>query len=34
GLEVLVGQGWYQFKYWTGISPLYESARACSSPLI
>ncbi|KAL2821288.1 EPSP synthase-domain-containing protein [Aspergillus cavernicola] len=27
GLEVLVGQGWYQFKYWTGISPLYESAR-------
>ncbi|CEL09543.1 Putative Pentafunctional AROM polypeptide [Aspergillus calidoustus] len=28
GLEVLVGQGWYQFKYWTGISPLYESARA------
>ncbi|KAL4751010.1 Shikimate dehydrogenase [Aspergillus terricola var. indicus] len=32
GLEVLVGQGWYQFKYWTGISPLYESARACSFP--
>ncbi|KAL2869340.1 pentafunctional protein ARO1 [Aspergillus lucknowensis] len=29
GLEVLVGQGWYQFKYWTGISPLYESARVC-----
>ncbi|KAL4778927.1 EPSP synthase-domain-containing protein [Aspergillus varians] len=28
GLEVLVGQGWYQFNYWTGISPLYESARA------
>ncbi|KAL4869744.1 hypothetical protein BDV12DRAFT_167147 [Aspergillus spectabilis] len=28
GLEVLVGQGWYQFQYWTGISPLYESARA------
>ncbi|KAJ0424830.1 EPSP synthase-domain-containing protein [Aspergillus carlsbadensis] len=28
GLEVLVGQGWYQFKYWTEISPLYESARA------
>ncbi|KAL2855889.1 EPSP synthase-domain-containing protein [Aspergillus pseudoustus] len=28
GLEVLVGQGWYQFKHWTGISPLYESARA------
>ncbi|KAE8153891.1 Shikimate dehydrogenase [Aspergillus avenaceus] len=28
GLEVLVGQGWYQFKHWTGISPLYEDARA------
>ncbi|KAL3468029.1 EPSP synthase-domain-containing protein [Aspergillus heterothallicus] len=28
GLEVLVGQGWYQFKHWTGISPLYENARA------
>ncbi|PLB52270.1 Shikimate dehydrogenase [Aspergillus steynii IBT 23096] len=28
GLEVLVGQGWYQFKHWTGISPLYEAARA------
>ncbi|THD00447.1 hypothetical protein EYZ11_000011 [Aspergillus tanneri] len=27
GLEVLVGQGWYQFKHWTGISPLYEDAR-------
>ncbi|KAE8353623.1 Shikimate dehydrogenase [Aspergillus coremiiformis] len=28
GLEVLVGQGWYQFKYWTGICPFYEDARA------
>ncbi|KIW08604.1 3-phosphoshikimate 1-carboxyvinyltransferase [Verruconis gallopava] len=28
GLEVLVGQGVYQFKLWTGITPLYESARA------
>ncbi|KAL5365301.1 Shikimate dehydrogenase [Aspergillus floccosus] len=27
GLEVLVGQGWYQFKHWTGISPLYKDAR-------
>ena len=27
GLEVLVGQGVYQFKLWTGITPLYESAR-------
>ncbi|KAF7597530.1 3-dehydroquinate dehydratase (3-dehydroquinase) [Aspergillus hancockii] len=28
GLEVLVGQGWYQFKHWTGITPVYEDARA------
>jgi len=28
GLEVLVGQGVYQFKHWTGITPLYETARA------
>ncbi|KAF2267163.1 Pentafunctional AroM protein [Lojkania enalia] len=28
GLEVLVGQGVYQFQYWTGIKPLYEVARA------
>ncbi|OJK04718.1 hypothetical protein ASPACDRAFT_74288 [Aspergillus aculeatus ATCC 16872] len=27
GLEVLVGQGWYQFQHWTGISPLYQNAR-------
>lgn len=27
GLEVLVGQGAYQFKHWTGIAPLYETAR-------
>jgi len=27
GLEVLVGQGVYQFKYWTGITPFYELAR-------
>jgi pentafunctional AROM polypeptide len=27
GLEVLVGQGVYQFKLWTGITPLYASAR-------
>ncbi|TID26342.1 Pentafunctional AroM protein [Venturia nashicola] len=27
GLEVLVGQGVYQFKYWTGIQPYYQLAR-------
>eukprot|EP00136_Aspergillus_niger_P003149 XP_001392796.2 shikimate dehydrogenase [Aspergillus niger CBS 513.88] len=27
GLEVLVGQGWYQYQRWTGISPLYDDAR-------
>ncbi|CAI6342423.1 unnamed protein product [Periconia digitata] len=27
GLEVLVGQGVWQFKYWTGIEPLYRIAR-------
>ncbi|KAF2634460.1 Pentafunctional AroM protein [Massarina eburnea CBS 473.64] len=27
GLEVLVGQGVWQFEYWTGISPLYNVAR-------
>jgi len=27
GLEVLVGQGVWQFEYWTGIKPLYEVAR-------
>ncbi|PVH97008.1 Pentafunctional AroM protein [Periconia macrospinosa] len=27
GLEVLVGQGVWQFKYWTGIDPLYRIAR-------
>jgi len=27
GLEVLVGQGVYQFKHWTGITPLYDVAR-------
>ncbi|KAF2095678.1 pentafunctional polypeptide [Rhizodiscina lignyota] len=27
GLEVLVGQGVYQYKYWTGMMPLYEDAR-------
>lgn len=27
GLEVLVGQGVYQFKYWTGIWPYYQLAR-------
>jgi pentafunctional AROM polypeptide len=30
GMEVLVGQGVYQFKYWTGITPLYEVARVSS----
>jgi pentafunctional AROM polypeptide len=30
GLEVLVGQGVYQFKHWTGITPLYETARVCT----
>jgi pentafunctional AROM polypeptide len=29
GLEVLVGQGVYQFEYWTGIRPLYRVARVC-----
>lgn len=29
GLEVLVGQGVYQFQRWTGITPLYASARVC-----
>jgi len=28
GLEVLSAQGWYQFQKWTGITPLYEDARA------
>ncbi|KAL3421954.1 pentafunctional AROM polypeptide [Phlyctema vagabunda] len=28
GLEVLSGQGWYQFQKWTGIKPLYSDARA------
>jgi len=27
GLEVLVGQGVWQFEYWTGIRPLYKVAR-------
>lgn len=27
GLEVLVGQGVWQFEYWTGIKPLYRVAR-------
>jgi pentafunctional AROM polypeptide len=27
GLEALVGQGVYQFKLWTGITPLYEYSR-------
>ncbi|XHG07077.1 hypothetical protein AWENTII_010239 [Aspergillus wentii] len=27
GLETLVGQGVYQFKYWNDISPLYSDAR-------
>lgn len=30
GLEVLAGQGWYQFEAWTGIEPLYDMLReAC-----
>ena len=30
GLEVLAGQGWYQFEAWMGIEPLYEMVReAC-----
>jgi len=28
GLEVLAGQGLYQFKAWTGITPLYRDVRA------
>ncbi|KAK7539165.1 EPSP synthase-domain-containing protein [Phyllosticta citricarpa] len=27
GLEVLVGQGLFQFEMWTGIRPLYDSAK-------
>ncbi|KAL0940812.1 pentafunctional arom polypeptide [Colletotrichum truncatum] len=27
GLEVLAAQGWYQFQKWTGITPLYQTAR-------
>ncbi|KAF2186162.1 Pentafunctional AroM protein [Zopfia rhizophila CBS 207.26] len=27
GLEVLVGQGVYQFQHWTGITPLFEIAK-------
>lgn len=33
GLEVLVGQGVYQFQYWTGITPLYTIARVSSTSL-
>ena len=30
GLEVLAGQGWYQFEAWTGIEPRFEMLRgAC-----
>ncbi|PGH06715.1 pentafunctional AROM polypeptide [Polytolypa hystricis UAMH7299] len=28
GLEILVAQGVYQSQYWTGITPVYEDARA------
>ncbi|KAH9886329.1 Pentafunctional AroM protein [Xylariomycetidae sp. FL2044] len=28
GLEVLSSQGYYQFQYWTGITPLFSEARA------
>ncbi|KAF2802927.1 Pentafunctional AroM protein [Mytilinidion resinicola] len=28
GFEVLVGQGVYQFQHWTGITPLYDVAKA------
>jgi pentafunctional AROM polypeptide len=31
GLEALVGQGVYQFEYWTGITPVYEVARVSLS---
>lgn len=31
GLEVLVGQGVYQFQHWTGITPLYSVARVSAS---
>ena len=31
GLEVLVGQGVYQFIHWTGITPLYHIARVSSA---
>ncbi|KAI9876750.1 MAG: 3-dehydroquinate dehydratase (3-dehydroquinase), partial [Pleopsidium flavum] len=27
GLEVLAGQGFYQFQHWTGITPLFTDAR-------
>ena len=29
GLEVLAGQGTYQFEAWTGITPLFEQAKVC-----
>jgi pentafunctional AROM polypeptide len=28
GLEVLAAQGWYQYKLWTGVQPLYAHARS------
>jgi pentafunctional AROM polypeptide len=34
GLEVLVAQGVYQFQYWTGIVPHYETARVSSCQLM
>lgn len=34
GLEVLVGQGVYQFQHWTGITPQYETARVSLEPHI
>jgi pentafunctional AROM polypeptide len=33
GLEVLVAQGVYQFEYWTGITPHYETAKVCPRPI-
>lgn len=34
GLEVLVGQGVWQFEYWTGIKPLYRIARVSAPTLL
>ena len=34
GLEVLVAQGVYQFQYWTGITPQYDTARVSPKQIV